>query len=85
MVRKFKPAPETYQMAAATLNVSLENILFVAAHDWDVDGAKRVGCQTAFIARPGMVLGPLSEQHDYVGKDMAEVVAQVLSERHSSS
>jgi hypothetical protein len=29
-------------------------------------------------ARPGMVLGPLSEQHDYVGKDMAEVVEQVL-------
>ncbi len=77
-VSKFKPALETYLMAAETLDVDLSRILFVAAHDWDVDGAGRAGCQTAFIARPGMVLGPLSDRPDYIGPDLAAIVDQLL-------
>ncbi len=77
-VQRFKPDPKVYQMAASKLNIDLSNMLMVAAHDWDVTGAIRAGCAGAFIARPGMVLGPLSEVPDIVGKDLSEVADKIL-------
>lgn len=78
-VRKFKPAPETYQMAAAELRVPIAQMRLVAAHNWDVDGAMRAGAAAAFVARPGMVLGSLDERPDIVGADLAQVVDEILA------
>ncbi len=77
-VRRFKPAAETYHMASRELGVETGDILLVAAHDWDIAGALRAGCAAAFIARPGMVLGPLDERPDIVGQDLREVADQIL-------
>jgi 2-haloacid dehalogenase len=77
-VRRFKPAAETYRMAAKELGVDIGDIRLVAAHDWDIAGALRAGCAAAFIARPGKVLGPSAEQPDIVGKDLREVTDQIL-------
>ena len=77
-VRRFKPAAETYHMASRELGVETGDILLVAAHDWDIAGALRAGCTAAFIARPGMVLGPLDERPDIVGQDLREVADQIL-------
>jgi 2-haloacid dehalogenase len=77
-VRRFKPATETYRMAARELGVEASDLRLVAAHDWDVAGALRAGWAAAFVARPGMVLGPLSERPDIVGRDLREVVDQIL-------
>jgi 2-haloacid dehalogenase len=77
-VRQFKPATETYRMVARELGVAASDLLLVAAHDWDVAGAMRAGWAAAFVARPGMVLGPLSERPDIVGRDLREVVDQIL-------
>ncbi len=71
---KFKPAREPYAYAAAELAVPIEQIWMVAAHDWDIAGARAVGMRGAFVARPGMVLGPLQERPEIVGADLAEVV-----------
>ena len=65
-------------MAAERLGVEIDQIRLVAAHDWDVTGALRVGCAAAFIARPGMVLGPSAERPDIIGKDLREVTNQIL-------
>jgi 2-haloacid dehalogenase len=77
-VRRFKPAPEVYRMAAAELGVEPAGIRLVAAHEWDVTGAIRAGCEAAFVARPGMVLGPLSETPDVVGPDLTSVAQQII-------
>ncbi len=77
-VRRFKPAAETYHMASRELGVETGDILLVAAHDWDIAGALRAGCTAAFIARPGMVLGPLDERPDIIGQDLREVADQIL-------
>lgn len=77
-VRRFKPAPETYRMAAAELGVETRDIRLVAAHDWDIAGALRAGCAAAFIARPGMVLSPLAERPDVVGGDLRAATDQIL-------
>ncbi len=77
-VRRLKPAPEPYRMAAETLGVDVEEIRLVAAHAWDVAGALRAGCAAAFVARPGMVLDPLVERPDVVGADLREVADSIL-------
>jgi 2-haloacid dehalogenase len=78
VVKTFKPAAEVYQMAAKELNVSVEQIRLVAAHDWDVVGALNAGCAAAFIARPGKVLNPLLPKPDIAGKDLIEVAEKVV-------
>ena len=77
-VRRLKPAPEPYRMAAEALGVDVGEIRLVAAHAWDVAGALRAGCAAAFVARPGMVLDPLVERPDVVGADLREVADRIL-------
>ena len=79
-VRRLKPAPEPYQMAAAQLGVAIGEIRLIAAHAWDIAGARRAGCAAAFVARPGMVLDPLAPTPEIVGADMHAVVAQILAD-----
>src|SRR5215213_7111187 len=77
-VRRLKPTPEPYRMAAESLGVEVGQVRLVAAHAWDVAGALRAGCAAAFVARPGMVLDPLADRPDVVGADLREVAAQIL-------
>jgi 2-haloacid dehalogenase len=76
-VRRLKPAPEPYRMAAERLGVPVGEVRLVAAHAWDVAGAARAGCATAFVARPGKVLDPLVERPEIVGADLAEVAEAI--------
>ena len=78
-VRRLKPAPEPYRMAAARLGVPIERVRLVAAHAWDVAGAMRAGCAAAFVARPGQVLDPLAPRPDVVGTDLREVAERILA------
>jgi 2-haloacid dehalogenase len=78
-VRRLKPAPEPYRMAAERLGVAVGNVRLIAAHAWDVAGAARAGCATAFVARPGKVLDPLVERPEIVGADLAEVAEAILA------
>jgi 2-haloacid dehalogenase len=77
-VKRLKPAPEPYMMAAESLGVEIGQVRLVAAHSWDVAGALRAGCAAAFVARPGMVLDPLVERPDVVGVDLREVTDRIL-------
>jgi 2-haloacid dehalogenase len=78
-VRRLKPAPEPYRMAAERLGVGVDRVRLIAAHAWDVAGAARAGCATAFVARPGKVLDPLVERPEIVGADLTEVADAILA------
>jgi 2-haloacid dehalogenase len=78
-VGRLKPAPEPYRMAAERLGVAVDQVRLIAAHAWDVAGAARAGCATAFVARPGKVLDPLVERPEIVGADLAEVADAILA------
>ena len=78
-VRRLKPAPEPYRMAAERAGVAIGEVRLIAAHAWDVAGAVRAGCAAAFVARPGKVLDPLVERPDVVGADLAEVADRILA------
>jgi 2-haloacid dehalogenase len=78
-VRRLKPAPEPYLMAAERLGVTVGEVRLIAAHAWDVAGAARAGCATAFVARPGKVLDPLIDRPEIIGADLAEVADAILA------
>ena len=77
-VKRLKPAPEPYRMAAESLGVEIGQVRLVAAHAWDVAGALQAGCAAAFVARPGMVLNPLFERPGVVGSDLREVTDGIV-------
>jgi 2-haloacid dehalogenase len=77
-VKRLKPAPEPYRMAAQELGIETSQMRMVAAHAWDIAGALRAGCATTFIARPGMVLDPLVRAPDVIGANMTEVAKRIL-------
>lgn len=77
--RRLKPAAEVYHMAADRLGVTPERLRLVAAHHWDVTGAIRAGCAGAFVARPGMLLGPLDEHPDITGPDLRVVADRICN------
>jgi 2-haloacid dehalogenase len=76
---RLKPAPEPYRMTADRLEVDVGAVRLVAAHAWDVAGAARAGCATAFVARPGKVLDPLADRPGIVGADLDEVAGAILA------
>lgn len=76
-VRAYKPDPRSYRWALKQLEVTPEEALMVAAHAWDLAGAKAVGMQTAFVHRPGTVLYPNSVRPDYVVENLIELVEQL--------
>jgi 2-haloacid dehalogenase len=49
----WKPAAGAYAYAARELGVAPAEVLLVAVHPWDVDGAHRAGLRTAWIDRHG--------------------------------
>jgi len=67
MVRRLKPAPEPYLLAAERLGVPVGEVRLVAAYAWGLAGATRAGCATAFVARPGKLLDPLVPAPDVIG------------------
>jgi 2-haloacid dehalogenase len=78
-VRRLKPAPEPYRMAAERFGVPVGQVRLVAAHAWDVAGALHAGCKAAFVARPGMVLDPVHPRPDIVGRDLREVAEAIIA------
>jgi 2-haloacid dehalogenase len=52
IARHYKPNPEAYLCAPRLLGLAPDEVLMVAAHKDDLDGAARAGLRTAFVARP---------------------------------
>lgn len=75
---RLKPAAAPYRMAAERLGLKTGDICFVAAHDWDVAGARKAGCIGAFVARPGKRLGPLVAEPEITGPDLGRVAERII-------
>ncbi len=50
-VKKFKTAPEAYQLGTDTFGLPAKDILFVSSNAWDVCGAAWFGYQTFWVNR----------------------------------
>jgi 2-haloacid dehalogenase len=52
LARCYKPRPEVYRMAVALLGLRPDEVLMVAAHNYDLRAARDAGLRTAFVPRP---------------------------------
>jgi 2-haloacid dehalogenase len=83
LARVYKPAAEAYLTAARLLGVQADELMLVAAHPWDLEGARGAGLRTAFVDRP-LEYGPGSparadpEADESVG-DLHELAQRLAS------
>ncbi|WP_428484752.1 haloacid dehalogenase type II [Rhodopila sp.] len=73
----FKPHRATYEMAAERTGVALDEVMFVANHEFDCVGAKAAGMRTAFIDRRQRPFAAWPYQPDLVLPSMT-ALADVL-------
>ena len=72
-VGKYKPHADVYRWAAGRVGANVSECLLVAAHGWDVAGAKWAGMRTAFVTRPGQQVFPLGPAIDITVPTLAEL------------
>jgi 2-haloacid dehalogenase len=51
LAHAYKPAPEPYRAAVRLLGLEPAEVMMVAAHPWDLAGAREAGLATAFVER----------------------------------
>lgn len=78
-IKVYKPDLRAYEWALQQLNIRPDQALMVAAHGWDVAGAKAAGMQTAFIARLQKQLYPLAKAPDYVLTDLTSLADELTT------
>jgi 2-haloacid dehalogenase len=67
-----KPAPAVYALGLERLGLPADEVCLVAAHWWDVLGAKRAGLRTGFVAR-GATLPSVVPEPDVRGAELRDV------------
>ena len=81
LAHAYKPAAEVYRTAARLLRVQPAELMLVAAHPWDLQGAREAGLATAFVDRP-LEYGPGSPPREDPGAgesvgDLHELAARL--------
>lgn len=77
-VKRWKPTSAVYLHAAERTRVEPASLALVAAHAWDVHGAKRAGLQTGWVVRSDQTLSPIAAAPDATGHSLTEVVGRLL-------
>tara|TARA_R100001369_G_scaffold28219_4_gene50748 strand:- start:31687 stop:32358 length:672 start_codon:yes stop_codon:yes gene_type:complete len=77
-VKNYKPHVSTYHCAYSLMNILPEDTMLIAAHGWDIAGAKRAGIQAAFVSRPGKSLYPLAMQPELIGSSLTDITNSLL-------
>lgn len=77
-VKKYKPFNDIYQHVAHEENISPDDIVMVATHDWDLFGAKKAGFTTAYIRRKETIFNPYYPEPDINKTDLIELVQEII-------
>lgn len=77
-VKRWKPAREVYLHTAKKLDVNPAKLALVAAHGWDIHGAKEAGLIAGFVARKEKAPSPTMAQPDVQDASLVEVVERLL-------
>jgi 2-haloacid dehalogenase len=70
----WKPSPLPYAYAAAQCGVAPTDMVLVAVHPWDVDGAARAGLQTVWVNRSGGPFPAMFREPTHVVAGIDELV-----------
>lgn len=79
-VKKFKPAPETYQLVVDALGVEASRLCLVACHLWDTVGAQAAGYRGALVTRPHNAVLPAADVPvpDLVASELTDLADQIV-------
>jgi 2-haloacid dehalogenase len=77
-VGRWKPAPEPYTYACRTLGVAPGAAVLIAAHPWDVHGAKCAGLRGAWLDRHGVPYPSVFLAPDVSAPDLSDLVDQLI-------
>lgn len=77
-VGRWKPAPEPYHHACRMLDVAENDAVLIAAHPWDVHGAKRAGLRGAWLNRNGLPYPGVFVPPDVAANDLPALVDQLV-------
>jgi 2-haloacid dehalogenase len=76
----WKPSPRAYHFAASELGVPPEELMLVAVHPWDVDGARRAGLQSCWLNRSGTSFPAIFTEPTYTVSSVEEI-AELWTEK----
>lgn len=79
-IKTYKPHLATYEWALDKMNIAPHEAVMVAAHGWDIAGAKAAGLRAVFIARPGKSLYPLAIEPDAVVNNLQEFIEWIKNQ-----
>ena len=77
VVKKYKTAPEAYQLGPDAFGLPARNILFVSSNAWDACGATWFGYTTFWINRSGQPPEELGVAPSASGRQLTDVLALV--------
>ena len=75
----WKPAEDAYLYAAQECGVMGEEMVLVAVHPWDVDGARRAGLQAAWLDRAGTPYPEYFLRPDYTTSSLPDLARRLAS------
>ena len=78
-VRRFKTAPEVYQLGPDAFGVPASQILFVSSNGWDIAGASWFGYTTFWVNRGGLPAERLGTSPAGEGRGLGDVVSFVTA------
>ncbi|MUH36776.1 haloacid dehalogenase type II [Zobellia amurskyensis] len=78
VVARYKPEVSPYNAVLGKMSASAEDTMMIAAHGWDILGAKRAGLRTAFVARENHAIYPLNGMPEIEGETILEVAQTIL-------
>ena len=79
---RYKPAPETYEMAITLLGIDASSLMMVACHNYDLAAAQSHGMKTAFLPRQENGSGQTTDQEaegpwDVVATDIEDLAVRL--------
>lgn len=77
-IRSWKPHRDVYLHAARVCAVPPERLALVAAHAWDVHGAKQAGLCAGWVKRQDKLYHPTMSPPDVQGDSMQQVASALL-------
>ena len=76
-VRRYKTAPEAYQMGPDAFGLPVEKIGFVSSNGWDACGATWFGYRTFWVNRAGTALDELGVRPEGEGRSLSDLIGFV--------
>jgi len=85
IVKRHKPAPQTYAQVEKELGVKPSQLCMIACHTWDILGAVAAGWEAALVKRVGNDVLAVGPQPQIVGDDLNDVADQLIARQRGQA